>query len=71
METTKRVFSVDRKDINYLRSTVESYDGMAVVRTIDPYRARIEIAISPGCEDMVMALLESLRQGEGLKLKQG
>ena len=70
METTKRVFSVDRKDINYLRSTIESYDGMAVVSTIDPYEARIEIGISPGCEDMVMELLESLREGEGLRIQQ-
>lgn len=69
METIKRIFSVDRKDINYLRSTVESYDGMAVVSTIDPYEAQIEIGISPGCEDMVTELLDSLREGEGLRLK--
>jgi hypothetical protein len=70
METIKRIFYVDRKDINYLRSTIESYDGMAVVSTIDPYKATIEIGISPGCENMVMELLESLREGEGLRLKQ-
>ena len=71
METIKRIFWVDRKDINYLRSTIESYDGMAVVSTIDPYEATIEIGISPGCENTVMELLESLREGEGLRLKQG
>lgn len=70
METIKRIFWVDRKDINYLRSTIESYDGMAVVSTIDPYEATIEIGISPGCENTVMELLESLREGEGLRLKQ-
>ncbi|MCP4665005.1 MAG: DUF4911 domain-containing protein [Deltaproteobacteria bacterium] len=69
METIKRIFSVDRKDINYLRSTIESYDGMAVVSTIDPYEARIEIGISPGCEDMVLELLEFLRIEEGLKIR--
>ena len=37
METTKRTFLVDREEINYLRITLESYDGMAVVRTIDPH----------------------------------
>jgi hypothetical protein len=70
MKTMKHIFSVDRKDINYLRSTVESYDGMAVVSTIDPYQALIEIGISPGCEDMVMELVDYLREGEGLRLKQ-
>ena len=30
MQTIKRLFRVDRRDINYLRTTIESYDGMAV-----------------------------------------
>jgi hypothetical protein len=70
METTKRTFLVDRKDINYLRITIESYDGMAVVRTIDPnpHKAKIEIMISPGCEDLISNLLESLRKNEGLDI---
>jgi len=70
METIKRTFLVDRKDINYLRITIESYDGMAVVRTIDPdpHKAKIEIMISPGCEDLVSNLLESLRKNEGLHI---
>ena len=37
METTKRIFKVDRQDIHYLRTTIESYDGMAVVRTVEPH----------------------------------
>ena len=70
METIKQTFFVDRKDINYLRITIESYDGIAVVRTIDPnpHRAKIEIMISPGCEDLVYNLLESLRKNEGLNI---
>ncbi len=69
METIKRVFSVDRKDIGYLQSTIESYDGIALVRTLDPYEARIEIGISPGCEGIVMELLESLRVEEGFQIR--
>ena len=71
METIKRTFLVDRAEINYLRITVESYDGMAVVRTLDPnpYQAKIEIMISPGCEDLVYNLLGSLRKNEGLNIK--
>ena len=68
METVKRTFLVDRKEINYLRITLESYDGMAVVRTIDPHKATIEIMISPGCKDFVYNLLESLRKNEGLNI---
>jgi len=68
MQTIKRIFRVDRKDINYLRSTIESYDGMAVVRTLDPLVAFIEIQISPGCEELVSELLDYLTKGEGLDL---
>jgi len=68
METVKRVLRVDRTEINYLRTTLESYDGMALVRTIDPYEARIEIMISPGCEDMISNLLDSLIKTEGLDI---
>ncbi len=68
-ETRKRVFRVDRREIGYLRYTVESYDGMATVTTRDPYAALIELAISPGCEEMVMDLLSSLRKDEGLAIE--
>jgi len=67
MHTIKRVFRVNRRDISYLRWTIESYDGMAVVRTLDPHAAFIEIMISPGCEDLVLELLDSLRE-EGIMI---
>ena len=67
MKTIRRFFLVDRSDINYLRSTIESYDGMAVVKTLDRFRACIEIQISPGCEALVFELLDSLRE-EGIGL---
>ncbi len=44
---------------------MESYDGMAVVRTVDPKTAIIELSIAPGCEDMVEELLNSLNK-EGI-----
>ena len=69
MKTIKRVFRVDRREIKYLRWTIESYDGMAVVSTLDPREAYIEIMISPGCEEMVSELLDSLRE-EGLDIVQ-
>jgi len=37
LETIKRRFRVNRKDIHYLRTTIEAYDGMAVVRTVEPH----------------------------------
>ncbi|MBN1277146.1 MAG: DUF4911 domain-containing protein [Deltaproteobacteria bacterium] len=68
METIKRIFRVDRRDINYLRSTIESYDGIAVVSTINPEASVIEIQIAPGCEDQVLELLDSIRKNENIAI---
>ena len=68
METTRQVFRVDRREINYLRVTIESYDGMAVVSTVDPQEATIELQVSPGCEGILAELLRSLRVDEGVAL---
>ncbi len=63
-----KFFQVERKDINYLRTIIESYDGMAIVKTIDAHKAIIELVISIGCEDIVLNLLNSLEKDEGVKL---
>lgn len=64
----KMIFQVNRRDIDYIRNTLESYDGMALVRTIDPYKALIEVYIAPGCEGLVLELIDSLKNKEGIKL---
>jgi hypothetical protein len=81
LETTKRKFRVKREDIHYLRTTIEAYDGMAVVRTVDsgdpgsqrcrvdPAEATIELLIAPGCEGLISALIAALREQEGLPLE--
>ena len=66
--STRRTFLVERKDIHYLRTTIESYDGMAVLRTVDPQVALIELFISPGCTGQVSELLESLIEHEGIMI---
>ncbi len=68
METTRMSFHVERKEISYLRWIFESYDGVAFLKTLDPSYAFIELEISPGCEAIVLALLESLRIDERIKI---
>jgi hypothetical protein len=70
METIKLSFQVERRDISYLRWIIESYDGMAVLKTIDPYKAIIELQISPGCKILVLELLDSLKGLEKIRLIQ-
>ena len=66
METNKHILRVDRREINYLRVTIESYDGMGVVRTLDPHAATIEVQVAPGCEDYFSGLVNSLVKDEGI-----
>jgi hypothetical protein len=41
---------------------------MAVVRTVDPGEATIELLVAPGCEDLMSELLAALRAEEGIRL---
>jgi hypothetical protein len=66
METIKLSCQVERKDISYLSWIIQSYDGIAVLKTIDPYKAIIELQISPGCEDIIFELLDALKGQEGI-----
>ncbi len=68
MESIKRIFKVDRREIHYLRFTLESYDGMAVVSTIDPHFALIEVSIAPGCETLILELMDAIIKDEGLNI---
>ncbi len=68
MKTHRHVFRVDRREINYLRVTMESYDGMAVVRTLDPHAALIEVLVSPGCESLFSELLRALVDAESMHI---
>jgi hypothetical protein len=70
METNKYIFRVKRRDINYLRVTIESYDGMGVVSTIDPQAALIEVQVAPGCEETFSELVVSLAKYEGVAIKE-
>ena len=69
METVKKILRVDRREINYLQVTVGSYDGMAVLTTVDPKTALVELRISPGCENWIYDLLNYLVEEENINIK--
>ena len=64
----KIMFQVKRTDIDYIRNTLESYDGMALVRTVDPYKALIEVYVASESETFLFELIESMRNREGITL---
>jgi hypothetical protein len=60
MDTVSRYYRLHRKDIAYFKFIIESYDGMAVVRTKDPHEAIVELMVAPGWEQDVEKVLEGL-----------
>jgi hypothetical protein len=62
MDTQSRYLRLKRKDIAYFRFIIESCEGMAIVRTRDPYEAVVELMIAPGWEKDIDEVLEGLRE---------
>jgi len=70
METHSHVFRVNPFEINYLQVTLQSYDGMVVVRTIDPEAGLIELKTAPGCENLVFEIIRHLVKEEDISMRQ-
>ncbi len=62
MDTQSRYFRLPRKEIAYFKFIVESYEGMAVVRTKDPHEAIVELMVAPGWERDLEEVLDGLRK---------
>jgi len=62
MDTQSKYFRIHRKDIAYFKFIIESYEGMAVVRTKDPHEAVVELMVAPGWEKDLEEVLEGLRK---------
>ena len=56
----KRFYRIPRAEIGYLRFILESYDGLAFVRTLDRHEALVEVAYSPALSEDAEGLLEAL-----------
>lgn len=57
---SNRFFRVNRRDMVYLKFILEAYEGMNVMSTVDNAAGIIRIAIMPGFEDDMDALLAEL-----------
>jgi len=62
MDTQSRFFRLRRRDIAYFKFILESYEGMAIVRTKDPYEAIVELMVAPGWEKDADEVLEGLQK---------
>ncbi len=62
MDTQSRYFRIHREDIAYFKFIMESYEGIAVVRTRDPHEAIVELMVAPGWENDIEEILEGLQK---------
>ncbi|OEU46321.1 MAG: hypothetical protein BA872_02670 [Desulfobacterales bacterium C00003060] len=60
--TVKKYYRVDRREIHFLKFILEGYDGVAVVRTIDPQEGLVVLHIGPGCEGIADMIIQDLQR---------
>jgi hypothetical protein len=60
MDTVQWYFRIRRKDIAYLKFILESYEGLGVLRTVDPRSGIVEVMVPPGMEKDMETVLEGL-----------
>jgi hypothetical protein len=61
MNTIQMYFRVNPKDQAYVKFLVESYEGLAAIRTVDPREGIMEWMIPPDLVEQAEALIDSLR----------
>ena len=62
LESIKKQYRVDRREIYFLKNILEAYDGIAMLTTDDPEQGIVTLHISPGCEVDVNSLLQDLKK---------
>ena len=60
VETTRRVYRLDRRQISFVKFILEAYDNMAVMSTLDARQALVQVIIAPGCETIVDGIMTGL-----------
>lgn len=62
MESIRKMYRVDRREIAYFRFILEAADGIAMLRTIDARTGLVGLHIPPGREAECERVLQALRQ---------
>jgi hypothetical protein len=60
MDTISLFIKIPTTEIAYLNFILESYEGVAVVRTIDPREGIVEVMIPPSYQKEIKEILKDL-----------
>ena len=62
MNTIKKYFRIDRREIAFLKFIFEAYDGIVTITTVEPDKGIVRLCIAPGCENDVEMILQDLKK---------
>ncbi len=62
MDTITYRAVIHKAHIGFLNSIIESYEGLAVVRTVDAPSGLVELWISPPFEELVLSIMNDVAE---------
>jgi len=68
MDTRCVLVHVERHDIGLLCSLMAGYEGVAIVRTVDPQQGLVELLVAPAFYTTVLDILQALSHDLPLSL---
>ncbi len=62
LETVKKYYRIDRREICFLKFILEGYEGLALLSTCNPEEGIVVLQVPPGCEDEADCLMHTLQK---------
>jgi len=62
MDTISLLLQIPPHEIAFLSFILESYEGVAIARTVDPHKGLVELMVSPDYEEEIGEILKDLAQ---------
>jgi len=62
MDTISLFLQIPPEEIAFLSFILESYEGVAIARTVDPHKGLVELMVSPDYEEEIGEILKDLSQ---------
>jgi hypothetical protein len=62
MDTISLLLQIPPQEIAFLSFILESYEGVAIVRTVDPHQGLVELMVSPDYQEEIKEILKDLAQ---------
>lgn len=68
MDTRCMLVRVERQDIGLLCGLMAAYEGVAIVRTLDPQQGLVELLVAPAFYTTALSIMQALAQEMSLCL---